>query len=153
MSTDFSLDGDETIAIRKHMTIGDIFEGSTGQLQAFADSVKIFADDGSTSSLFWDGVKWTADFVSDNSARPVYPGNGFIAAFGGSVDVTLTGSVKATATKVPVYAGVLNFVTAIAPSDTTVGDLDLVSVLVPFSENIKVLSQDGGVDRNSFIFH
>lgn len=151
LGTDFGLSGTEQITVRKHMTVGDLFESATG-LAAFSDSVKFFHDDNTTTSLFWDGTNWTPDFATDHSTFPIYPGSGFLTVFGGEVNVTVFGAVKTTPTKVPVYGGAINFVSGLTPVDTTVGDLNLVPSLAPFSENIKMFNQDGTLSELASYF-
>ena len=150
LSSGFFLSGDETIAIRKHLTLGDIFDGAKGLSPA--DSIKLFNDDGATSQFFWDGAQWTADFVNDDSVLPIYPGTGFMATFSSSVTITITGTVKTTDTKVPLYAGVINFISALAPSDTTVDGLNATASL-DLSESIKVFSQDGSLAVSAEYFY
>lgn len=152
LTTDFSLSGTESIAIRKHMTIGDLFSASTSSLTAFSDSVKFFNSDGSTTSLFWDGTKWTSDTVADDSASPIYPGEGFLTVFGSAVDIVTTGTVKTTQSKVPVFASQLNLVAGVKPVDTTVGALGLVATLDIGSENIKVFQQNGSLAEDASYF-
>jgi hypothetical protein len=141
LTSDFSLGGDESVAIRKHMTIGDVFQGAA--IKAYADSVKFFNEDGSDSLFFWDGLMWTPDFVENHSDRPVYPGHGFMVTLAAPVDLTITGAVKTTATKVPVYAGVINFIASLAPADSSLGELGFVSVLQAYADSVKTFSQDG----------
>ena len=150
LTSDFSLSGDETVAIRKHMTIGDVFQGAA--LQAYADSVQFYNEDGSTSQFFWDGLMWTPDFAANHSDRPVYPGHGFMVTLAAPSNLTLTGTVKTTATKVPVYAGVINFIASLAPSDAIIGELGFVSVLQAYADSVKMFSQDGMLSTDGLYY-
>lgn len=152
LTTDFSLAGTEQIALRKHVTLADVFAQTSPAIAAYADSVKFFNPDGTTTSYFWDGTKWTSDFTVDDSNKPVYPGSGFLTVFGQAVQVTSIGTVKTTPTKVPVYSTALNFVAGVIPVDTTVGALNLVPTLAPYSENIKVFNQDGTLSEKASYF-
>ena len=143
LSSGFSLAGTESVVIRKHMTVGDVFSGSTDSLTAYSDSVKFFNDDGSITTLYWDGLQWTPDFSTNHSAKPVYPGEGFLTSFAGSVNLTVSGHVKTTKTRVPVYAGLVNLVGSMAPSDSDIDCFNCQSTFQAYSDSLKVVSQDG----------
>ncbi len=138
-----TLSGSETIVIRKHMTVADIFAGSTGSLVAYSDSVKLFNDDSSITLLYWDGTMWTPNFVADHSYKPIYPGEGFLTSFASSVSLTINGHVKTTKTKVPVVAGLVNLVGNLAPSDTDINGFNANTTLQAYSDSVKIVSQDG----------
>lgn len=144
LSTDFGI-SNESVAIRKHLTIKDIFAGSESALAAYSDSVKFFNDDGSTTVYYWIGTSWSSDFFTNHDDKPVYPGNGFIATFGSNVELTVSGTVKTTATKVPVYAGLINFIASMQPSDTDVGSLNGVAAFAAYSDSMKKFSSDGSL--------
>ena len=143
LSSSQTLAGTESVAIRKHMTVGDIFSDATSALTAYSDTVKFFNDDNTITLLYWDGTMWTPDFSANHTNKPIYPGEGFLTSFAGSVSLTTNGHVKTTKTKVPVKAGLVNLVGSLAPSDTTVDGLNAVSALVPYSDSVRVVSQDG----------
>jgi hypothetical protein len=143
LSSGFSLAGTESVTIRKHMTVGDVFTSATSSLTAYSDSVKLFNGDGTISVLYWDGSQWTPDFANNHSTKPVYPGAGFLTSFASSVDLTVNGHVKTTKTKVPVYAGLVNLVGCMAPSDSDVDGFNGTASLQAYSDSVKVVSQDG----------
>lgn len=143
LSSSFSLAGTENVVVRKHMTIGDIFSGSTASLTSYSDSVKIFNSDNTITLLYWDGSVWTPDFANDRSLKPIYPGRGFLTSFAGSVELTVDGNVKTTKTKVPVYAGQVNLIGTLAPSDTDIDGFNAITTLQAYSDSIKVVSLDG----------
>ena len=150
LSSGFSLTGTESVAIRKHMTLSDLFTGATGL--SLADSLKFFKSNGTYMQYFWDGSKWTSDFVADDSSCVIYPGTGFIGVFSQSVTLTSTGHVKSTKTKVPLYSGAINFVSPLAPSDTTIGGHQATDTL-DLAESIKVFNQDGSLSTKGEYFY
>ena len=79
----------------------------------------------------------------------LFIGEGFLTSFASSVSLTINGHVKTTKTKVPVHAGLVNLVGCLAPSDTTVDGLNATSSLVPYSDTVRVVSQDGNFTTQS----
>ena len=72
------LEGDEQIAIRKHLTIGDVFDGAVG-LPPFGSPVTIFNEDGPGTAISHvsngsGGFVLTSDFTTISTDAPVYPG-------------------------------------------------------------------------------
>jgi len=114
------LQGDENIAIRMHMTLSDIFSGSTG-LIGFTDAVTIYNEDGPGTQVGHlpdgaGGFVLAADFTTITSDAPVYPGTGFVINNVSPVTITPTGTVKLTDTQVVIYGGsVVNLVSAMKP--------------------------------------
>ena len=112
--------GDENIAIRKHMTLSDVFSGSTG-LIGFTDAITIYNEDGPGTSVGHlpdgaGGFVLAADFATITSDAPVYPGTGFVINNVSPVTITPTGAVKLTDTQVVIYGGsVVNLVSAMKP--------------------------------------
>ena len=142
----------ESIVIREHLTVGDIFAGSSASLAAYADSVKFFNNDGTTTVFYWIGTGWSSDFATDESDKPVYPGTGFIATFASSVELVVSGSVKTTKTKVPVYAGLVNFVSSMQPSDTTAGGFNGVEAFAAYADSLKTFNSDGSLSQDKVYY-
>jgi hypothetical protein len=151
VSSDFLIPSGSSVVVREHLTVADLFADSD-DITAYSDSLKFFNDDGSTTTLFWDGSMWTSDSFTSASNRPIYPGGGFICAFGQPITITVAGSVKTTATKIPLYAGVNNFVASLSPSGTTLGDLNLVDTLVAYSDSLKMFSETGDLSSAGIYF-
>ena len=143
LSSDFSLTGTESIVIRKHLTLNDVFASATSSFTAYSDSVKFFNDDSTISVLYWDGTKWTPDFSANHSTKPIYPGEGFLTSFASSVPVTISGHVKTTKTKIPIFAGLVNLVGCMAPSDSNFNSFDTINAFQAYSDSIKKVSRDG----------
>lgn len=150
LASGFSLAGTESVVIRKHMTIGDLFSGATGL--NLSDTLKFFNSNGTSTQFFWDGSKWSSNFVNDDTNRVIYPGTGFIGVFSQNVLLTSTGHVKTTKTKVPLYGGAINFVSPLAPSNTTIGGHNATEALA-LSESIMVFNQDGSLSTKGQYFY
>ena len=152
LDSGFGIPSGSSVVIRKHMTISDVFENAEASLTAFGDSVKFFNDDGSSISLFYTGNAWSSDFSTDESDFPVYPGSGFLTVFSSEISFSPTGSVKTTKTKIPVYAGALNFVGSLAPQDTIAGDLGYQQSFLPFGDSAKLFTLDGNLGNITSLF-
>jgi hypothetical protein len=108
--------------IRRHATLGTIFAGGAG-LTAFEDSVKLFYDDGSGRSFYYDdtppGQIVADDFTTPKNDEKVYPGQGMLITAGGPRQLTFGGNevsyVKDSVTKVPLYGSKTNLVGRINP--------------------------------------
>jgi len=108
--------GDEQYRIRKHLTIADLTAGATGF--AFFDAVSLYnaSSIGSIDSYFFDGAGgWFDGGVNYYNDAVIYPGTGVVFNTQGAVTLTATGSVKETATQVPLYAGEVNIVGVMKP--------------------------------------
>lgn len=107
-----------TIVVRPHLKASDIFAGNSS-LADYADTVVVYHADGTSSSVLRDSSSSTG-WVDPNTFAEadlvVYPGQGFLLNTSGSGQVTVSGQVKTTPTVVPLYAGVVNLVTAGNPS-------------------------------------
>lgn len=141
VGTDFGIAAGTQVAIRKHFTIGDLFSGAAG-LQDF-DSVTFYEDDGTPVAYFYVSPIWSADFgITDHTNKPIYPGNGIVTAFQGVVQLTTFGTVKYSATKIPLYANIVNITSAANPVELPVNGLGLESALADF-ELITTYAFDG----------
>ena len=111
-----------TIVIRPHLKVSDIFAGNSS-LADYADTVVVYHADGTSSSALRDSTSSTG-WVDPNTFAEadlvVYPGQGFLLNSSGSGQVTVSGQVKTTPTVIPLYAGVVNLVTAGNPSSNPV---------------------------------
>lgn len=137
------INGDETIAVRKHNTINELFAGATG-LSDFSDNVTIYLDGALDAYTYGGGLWYDSGFAQvDNIILP--PGVGFVLSNLGPVTMTVYGSVKETPTIVPVYGGnvvnVLGFADPVGPINVTT-EVDL-SGLAGFSDSITKYSTDG----------
>ncbi|MFN0130165.1 MAG: hypothetical protein ACKV19_26160 [Verrucomicrobiales bacterium] len=118
----FNLGQNVKYAIRKHATLGSIFRGGAG-LRAFSDSVTLLYDNGTRKSFFYDdtppGHIVAQDFVTISDNEIVYPAQGILLNCNGPRTLTFGGGevthVKDTPTKVPLYAGKVNFVGQMNP--------------------------------------
>lgn len=146
------IQGDEQIAIRKHLTLGDIFQGAVG-LTAFTDAITIYNEDGPGTTYghlpdgaggFISGV----DFVTATTDAPVYPGTGFVINNVGAVTVTPTGTVKESDTQVVIYGGsIVNIVSAMKPlsSVDVAADNRLNEALADYTDAGNTYTTDGSL--------
>jgi len=118
----FNLGQNIKYAIRKHATLGSIFRQGAG-LNAFDDSITLLYDNGTRQSFFYDdtppGRIVAQDFVTPRDNEIVYPGQGMLINCSGPRTLTFGGGevsyVKDTPTKIPLYAGIVNFVGQMNP--------------------------------------
>ncbi|GHB97735.1 hypothetical protein [Cerasicoccus arenae] len=120
---DFDLTQAESFKIRKHISVGQFFEGAA---LARRDSVKFFNADGTSDRLEFDGTQF-----EEGTERPIYPGTGFLSTLRGEVDIVTSGTVKVTNTVVPVYSnpGAINLVSTASPVDVFIEGLGLAGNL------------------------
>lgn len=132
------VNGDESVAIRKHVTVDDLFAGATG-LIGFSDTVTLYLD-GVVTTYTPDGAGgWLdATFFTPATDIIVPVGNGLVLINGAPVTLTVYGAVKETPTQIPVYGGnvvnILGFIDPVGPVDAS-ADVDL-SALAPFGDTI-----------------
>ncbi len=124
--SDQGLAVEQVFAIRKHVTLGQFFDGASGL--SLTDSSKFFLSDGSVKVFIWNGSKWFGS--TDGDIYPIYPGTGFLATLKATVEITTTGTVKNTATQVPVVPtsvspSAINLVASGSPVDETLGGLSI----------------------------
>lgn len=118
----FNLAQNVQYCVRKHATLGQIFEGGAG-LVGFEDSLTLFYDDGTKKSFYYDdtppGRIVSDDFATDKSNEIVYPGQGMLITTGGARTLTFGGNavsyVKDTPTRIPLYGSRINLVGRISP--------------------------------------
>lgn len=136
-STDIGIGQTEVFVVRPHVTVAQFFEGATG-LSDFADGIKFFNGDGSSDIYLYEFGDWNGSAGNAN-LRQIYPGTGVLVVFSSPVTVTSTGTVKNTATQIPVFANIntLNLIASGSPVEELLGDLDLASQLVDFAEGVK----------------
>jgi hypothetical protein len=147
-----SLGSVESVLVRKHVTILDLFEGATG-MTAFADAVNFYNDDGSSDSFLWSGTGWVDGGFQSVDARPVYPGQGVVYFSAAGASIVVAGAVSTSDVQVPVYSGAaVNFVGTVTPSTAvvaggavTLGNLAFGSKLTAFAGSVKLFSTDGSL--------
>ena len=156
MKSAFNLGDSVDVSIRPFLTLNDVFSSAEG-LTAFVDTVKLFNDDGSTSSFIWDGQTFRDSSFGDVGTFPIHPGRGLIFFGNSQVDLTVVGAVPLNETLAPIYAGVaVNFVSFLNPSGTvaggeplTLGSSGIGENLTAFAGAVKFFSTDGDLVSNS----
>ena len=161
----FGLTGTETFCIRRHNTLGTVFQNGAG-LQDFSDLVTLINDQGKEIVYGLSGGAWVdgGDFFTPKSDTILYPGQGFLISTGASTLLTFGGGsvayVRNGPLKIPVYAGKRNLIGIVSPLVATPPDatstvpgssLGLVSFLNGFSDIINTFSNDGLL-RDSAVF-
>ncbi len=162
-TTALGLSGTETIAIRKHATLGSVFAGGAG-VEAGSDSVTIINSLGVRSTYSWNGGNWEdVATLDDGTSVILYPGQGVIITAAAARVVTFGGGevsyVKPTETRIPLYAnvpnlvGLINPLVATQPSDpiyntsgvTLLGDFDFVASLTAGVQSVDVRPNTGSL--------
>ena len=121
-ATDMGLDGTETVAIRKHFTLSDLFGSAEGLQEPSGDGTEydfVVLFGGSPATYIYSGGVWYngVSFAASNDAV-IYPGTGILVRNRADVTVSVTGTVKETPTQVPLYAGSVNLVGSLKPVDS-----------------------------------
>jgi len=142
-----------SFSIRNHVTLADIFTPASG-LAEFADAITLFNSDGSTSIRYLaGGIVTTDDFATPAGHNPIYPGSGVILNIGGNVSLSLSGQVKSTLAKVPVYPGVNNIVGTLNPSSgLKATSSTLATSLGAFTDSATLYSNNGAFSLQNFIY-
>jgi len=139
-----------SIVVRPHVTLGDIATQSSG-LADFSDAITIYRENNVKSSYIYT----TTGVVGDDYSTPsdhvvIYPGYAVVLNTLGNSTFTLTGEVKTTKTRVPLFAGE----TLIAPIDPQggkkVSQLNLAGALEGYTDAISLVSTTGDLSLNSF---
>ena len=120
--TGFNLGATFKFVIRKHATLGTIFHRGAG-LNAFDDSITLLYDNGSRKKFYYDdtppGHIVGEDFTTLQDTEIVYPGQGMLLNCSGARSLTFGEGevryIKDTPTKIPLYAGKVNFVGLMNP--------------------------------------
>lgn len=118
----FNLGQNFKYAIRKHTTLGSIFRNGAG-LNPFDDSITLLYDNGTSKKFYFDdtppGQIVASDFTTNRDNEIVYPGQGMLLNCSGARTLTFGGGevsyVKDTPTKIPLYAGKVNFIGQMNP--------------------------------------
>lgn len=140
-------------AIRSHVTLADIFTPSSG-FSEYSDAIAIYNSDGTISLRYLaGGVVTLDDFATEAGHTPIYPGNGVILNVSGPVNLTASGEVKATTTRIPVYPGVNNVVGTLNPSaQLKATDSTLATSLAAYSDAATIYSNDGVFSLGSIVY-
>ncbi|MFO1438359.1 MAG: hypothetical protein U1F81_08555 [Verrucomicrobiaceae bacterium] len=134
----------QQIAIRPHITLSKIVEGSTG-LAPGDDVVTIFdaSTGGRRDFTYVGGTNFSASGLSANHT-PVYPGNGVIFNATDTVTLNFMGEVKPTKTQVALWSTGTNVVGPMNPaSGTLLYGNSLATLLAPGDDVITVYSTNG----------
>ncbi len=157
-TTALGLTGTETYCIRRHATLGTVFQGGAG-LTAGSDNVTVFNSAGTSATYSYNGLGWENALTGDPSDDAIiYPGQGFVITNGGVAPATVTfggnavSYVKSGPTKVPAYlvatnlVGLVNPLVGSAPGDvSTFGQMDFGSSLTAGSDQVGTLSLTGNL--------
>lgn len=165
-TSSLGVQGDEDIAIRKHITLASLFANSTG-LTAYTDVITIYNEDGAGTAVSHlpdgtGGFVSNADFTTVTSDAPVYPGTGFVINNPSAVTITPVGTVKESDTQVVIYGGsVVNIVSCLKPvssfdmaSDGRLGDAlgDYTDVCTPYSTDGSLTAGTSFLDNGANAF-
>jgi hypothetical protein len=155
-TTTLGLTGTETYCVRRHATLGTVFQGGAG-LTAGGDNVTLFDSLGGSSTHSYNGLNWEDALSGDPSDNAIiYPGQGFVITNGTVATETVTfggndvSYVKSGPTMVPIYTvatnliGLINPLVGTAPTDvSTLGAMNLTASLTTGSDQVGTLSLNG----------
>jgi hypothetical protein len=139
--------------IRPHITLADVIKADSGFAE-YSDVISVYNSDGSISLRYLaGGVITTDDFATEAGHTPVYPGTGVILNLGAQVALKVSGQVKMTSTKVPVYPSINNIVGTMNPSsDLKLTDSSFATSLAPYADSAVVYSNDGSFSLSTIVF-
>jgi len=146
---DLGLNASETFVIRRHITLGQLFENAEG---VAGTPVAILFDTSPSGEVFFlSNGSWVAsDFSTPADDRQIYPNTGIVTQFNSPVEVVTTGTVKTTSTRLPVIPGNVILAASGSPVDEQVGDLEIDSDL---NQNDQfVFLQDGTLELDTLLF-
>lgn len=143
------IQGDETFVVREHVTLGKLFQGSTG-ISAYSDAITIYNEDGAGSAVthISDGAGGFLlnDFVTSSTNAPIYPGTGLVINNPANVTITASGTVKESATQVVVYGGsVVNVVSTMQPKTSVSLGNEMHNALLAYTDVCTPYSTDGSL--------
>lgn len=141
-----NLGSTESVVIRPHVKASDVFAGNTS-LGDFSDTILVFNSDGSTLSLLRDSTSSTGWIDPNTFAAAdlvIYPGQGFLLNSSASGAFTCTGTVKKTATVVPLYSTSVNLVCVANPSSNPdIQNSGLGTNLTDYADTVGTFTSDG----------
>ena len=147
-----SLGSTENISIRPHIRASDVFSGNTS-LGDFSDTLLVYNSDGTTFSLLRDSSSptgWIDPNTFAASDTVIYPGQGFLLNASAPGNFTFSGTVKSTATVVPLYASSVNLVSVGNPSaDPDIQTSGLGANLSAYSDTVGTFTSDGSFVQNA----
>jgi len=136
----------ENIVIRPHVKASDVFAGNTS-LGDFSDTLLVYNSDGTTFSLLRDSSSptgWIDPNTFASADTVIYPGQGFLLNASASGNFTFSGTVKKTATVVPLYASSVNLVSAGNPSgNPDIQTSGLGTNLSAYADTVGTFTSDG----------
>ncbi len=140
--TDLSLANNESIVVRPHVKLKELFADSESSLAAFTDSATFYFADGNFTTYFYIGTSgWSSDFSNpDGNNQPIKPGTGFVLFLNTATPLTVVGEVKTEPTIVQLPAGVPTIVGPVNPLVGTSVSLDSTGFenLAAFTDSITV---------------
>jgi hypothetical protein len=151
-----NLVGTESIAIRPVVTLKSSLEAAESSLSAYSDSATFYLTDGTNITYFYGadgGTGWSSDFAAaDGNDRPVAPGTGFVLGLTSSGGLTVSGTVKSTATVAMLSAGNVNIVGQVKPLAGSSTDLNNIGFgsLVAYTDSITAYVQGGLTESTTY---
>ena len=142
----------ESIVIRPHVKASDVFAGNTS-LGDFSDTLLVYNSDGTTFSLLRDSSSptgWIDPNTFSASDVVIYPGQGFLVNASSPGNFTFSGTVKRTATVVPLYASSVNLVSVANPSgNPDIQTSGLGTNLSAYADTVGTFTSDGSFSQNA----
>lgn len=139
--TDFGIASGDTLVIRAHYVIDELFASLTAaeKNEQRRCLIKLFYPDGTTELASWTGSAWASSSgVVTTGETPIYPGQGFIISNNNPLTLVHTGNVRTTPLLIPVYEDQSwNFFGSAYPVGTTIGAMQLESFLIPSQDELK----------------
>ena len=142
----------ENIVIRPHVKASDVFAGNTS-LGDYSDTLLVYNSDGTTFSLLRDSSSstgWIDPNTFSSADVVIYPGQGFLLNASSPGNFTFSGTVKSTATVVPLYASSVNLVSAGNPSgNPDIQTSGLGANLSAYADTVGTFTTDGSFVQNA----
>jgi hypothetical protein len=142
----------QQIAIRAHVTLSKIVQGSVG-LSAGDDTVSIFdaATGGRNDRVYVGGGDVFQANGRPSGHTPIYPGTGLVFTVIDNVTLNFMGEVKPTKTQVALWPTGTNIVGVLNPASSTLlfGN-PLTALLAPGDDSISVYSSNGSMTPTNY---
>lgn len=145
--------GTAAFKIVPHTKVSDIFRSATN-LNDYNDQISIYNSDGSNTNLLRDSSVpsgWIDSTTGSETDAVIYPNQGFVLTTASAGTITATGTVKDTATVVPLYAGKVNIVSLSNPGDPqkNVQVVSLGANLLAYDSQVVIYKQNGSLDQDT----
>jgi hypothetical protein len=141
-----------TFIVRAHSKLSEVL-GPSVALSDYQDQATIYNPDGSYSNFLRDSsipTGWLDATLFSESDAVIYPNQGYILTTATAGDYTVTGTLKATKTAVPLFPNVPNIVSLANPGGVS-RDIQAISLganMLDFQDQVAKYNNDGSLTLN-----